>query len=188
MEFNRNLPPYAPVVVDYLSNGVWDDDCWFGAGVYAFKLLLDMFGYSIVAIDVEGAFCAAEGDRLPARALVAAASAETLCTALQQRLSFHGFKTKAKTLTCGSPSIGQQYRKSLRMVIGLRQPCRCIYHFCCREADVTNCERRSESVRCTQPRGRAPSCTGVTRKPLTQWRNGVRCACDCTTLVQAAAG
>ena len=54
-EFNRNLPAYVPVVVDYTPEKHWEGTCWFGGGAYAFKQLLEAFGYNVIAIDKDGA-------------------------------------------------------------------------------------------------------------------------------------
>lgn len=53
-EFNRNLPPFEGLVTRNNATAVWNRDCYFGAGVYAFKLLFEAFGYSLVGIDTPG--------------------------------------------------------------------------------------------------------------------------------------
>jgi hypothetical protein len=54
VEFNRNLPPLDPIVVDYEPQSSWPGTCYFGASIMAFKRLMDNFGYHIVAQDGDG--------------------------------------------------------------------------------------------------------------------------------------
>jgi hypothetical protein len=54
VEFNRNLPPLIPLIVDYDADASWQGDCHFGASIMAFKLLMDSFGYHVIAQDGDG--------------------------------------------------------------------------------------------------------------------------------------
>jgi hypothetical protein len=54
-EFNRNLPPYDPIMSMYLPNTHWgkgrEVSCYFGGSPWAFQMLLDQYGYTIYAQD-----------------------------------------------------------------------------------------------------------------------------------------
>jgi hypothetical protein len=54
VEYNRNLPPGDAVVTDYSPAQWWGGDCWFGASIYAYELLVASFGYHLIAQDAEG--------------------------------------------------------------------------------------------------------------------------------------
>lgn len=54
VEFNRNLPPYASIVVAHNASAVWAHDCYFGASIGAFAQLMTNFGYHLLAQDSDG--------------------------------------------------------------------------------------------------------------------------------------
>jgi hypothetical protein len=54
VEYNRNLPPGDAIVPDYSPAQSWGGDCWFGASIYAYELMVASFGYHLIAQDAEG--------------------------------------------------------------------------------------------------------------------------------------